>query len=69
MTIYSTKLWRAVRRQIGRDLHEARAKQKLPLEKLSRQTGIPVALLDHYELGKGEIRLDELLRLWCVLGV
>lgn len=64
---YSTKLLRDTRRAIGRDLHAARLAKRMTLQKLSRLTGIPVQKLDWYELGKGEISLEELLKLGCVL--
>ena len=40
----------------------------MTLEKLSKLTDIPVWKLDWYELGKGEIRLEEILKLIYVLN-
>jgi transcriptional regulator with XRE-family HTH domain len=36
---------------------------------LAKQSGVPEERLDRYELGKNEIRLDELLKLACALDV
>lgn len=66
---YSTHLLRHLRFTIGQNIHRRRAQQKLPLRKLARLTGVSEALLDHYELGKNEISLDELLKIACALEV
>ena len=67
--IYSTKLLRALRAEIGRNLHAARVRRKLVLGKLARLSGVAEDKIDRYELGKNEIRIEELLRLACVLDV
>ena len=67
--IYSTKMLRALRADIGRNIHDSRRKRKLVLSKLARLSGICEDLIDRYELGKNEIRLDELLRISCALNV
>lgn len=41
----------------------------MPLRKLARLTGVSELLLDHYELGKNEIALDEMLKIACALNV
>ncbi len=66
---YSTHLLRHWRFTIGQNIHRRRAQQKLPLRKLARLTGLSELLLDHYELGKNEIGLDELLKIACALEV
>lgn len=66
---YSTHLLRHLRFTIGQNIHRRRAQQKLPLRKLARLTGVPERLLDHYELGKNEIGLDELLKIACALEI
>jgi transcriptional regulator with XRE-family HTH domain len=66
---YSTHLLRHTRLIIGQNIHHHRSKQKLPLRKLARITSLPEELIDHYELGKNEIRLDHLLRIVCSLNV
>lgn len=66
---YSTKMLRVLRADIGRNIHEARVRRKLVLAKLTRLSGVPKEKLDRYELGKNEIRLDELLRISCALDV
>ncbi len=66
---YSTHLLRHLRFTIGQNIHRHRSKQKLPLRKLAKLTGVSELLLDHYELGKNEIALDEILKIACALGV
>ena len=66
---YTTHLLRHLRATIGHNIHHHRAKQKLTLTKLARLSQLPAHKLDHYELGKGEIKLDELLKVACILGV
>lgn len=66
---YSTRFLRHLRANIGQNIHRHRAKQKMPLKKLARLSGVSERLLDHYELGKNEIRLDELLKIACALEV
>lgn len=63
---YSTHLLRHLRFTIGQNIHRLRAEQKMPLHKLSRLTEIPERMLDYYELGKGEIRLEDMLRIACM---
>jgi len=66
---YSTRLLRHLRYTVGQNIHHHRSKQKLPLRKLAKLTGVSELLLDHYELGKNEIALDEMLKIACALGV
>jgi transcriptional regulator with XRE-family HTH domain len=66
---YSTHLLRHLRLTIGQNIHHHRCKQKLPIRKLAKLTGISELLLDHYELGKNEIALDEMLKIACALGI
>ena len=66
---YSTHLLRHLRLTIGRNIHQRRCERRLTLRKLSRLTGINEDLLDQYELGKDEIRLDSLLKIACALRV
>lgn len=66
---YSTHLLRHLRFIIGKNIRVARTGQKMTLRKLSRLSGIPELLIDHYELGKNEITLEHMLRVGCVLGI
>ena len=66
---YSIHLLRYLRLTIGRNIHQRRSAGKLTLRKLAKLTGISEPLLDHYELGKNEIALDEMLKIACALGV
>jgi transcriptional regulator with XRE-family HTH domain len=67
--VYSTHMLRHLRAQIGENIHRARVRKKLRLRKVASASDIPEDLIDRYELGKNEIRLDELLRIACVLDV
>jgi transcriptional regulator with XRE-family HTH domain len=66
---YSTHLLRHWRFTIGQNIHHHRSQQKLPLRKLARLTSINESRLDQFELGKNEIRMDELLKISCALEV
>lgn len=66
---YSTHLLRHLRFTIGQKIREYRTKQKLTIFQLARLTDIPPASLDHYELGRNEINLNELFKLSCVFEV
>jgi len=66
---YSTHLLRHKRLIIGQNIHHHRSKQKIPLRRLAKLISLPEALIDQYELGKDEIRLDHLLKIACALGV
>ena len=66
---YSTHLLRHTRLIIGQNIHHYRRRQKIPLPRLAKLTSLPEHLIDHYELGKNEIRLDHLLKIACALNV
>ena len=66
---YSTQRLRELRAAIGRNIHAARVERKVLLHKLAAQSGVPEEMLDRYELGKNEIRLDELLRIASALDM
>lgn len=66
---YSTHLLRHTRLIIGQNIHLHRSKQKIPLRRLALLTGVPELMLDHYELGKNEISLAEILKIACALNV
>ena len=67
--IYSTHLFRHLRTIIGRNIHRLRAARKLTLDELAKRSGVCASAIDFYELGKGEIHLNQLLRLACAMGV
>ena len=67
--IYTTHLFRHLRRVIGHNIHHSRVRQQLTLQKLSKVTGLPIAMLDQYELGKGAILLEHMQRIACALEV
>ena len=67
--IYSTHMLRHLRARIGENIHRARVRKRLRLRKVASASGIREDMIDRYELGKNEIRLDELLRIACVLDV
>ena len=60
MTLEKSEI-RHLRSTIGRNIQEYRMTRKVTLKKLSRETGIGIARLDGFEMGKYEIRLDHLL--------
>lgn len=64
---YSTHSFRHLRFVIGQNIHKARSGRKMTLEKLSRLSSVSENLIDQYELGKYEIRLNELYRISCAL--
>ncbi len=66
---YNTHLYRETRRIIGSNIRRLRTEQKLTLEKLERLSGVRHWRIDRYELGKDEIRLKDILKLACALGV
>ncbi|HTY53875.1 MAG TPA: helix-turn-helix domain-containing protein [Candidatus Binataceae bacterium] len=66
---YSTQKLQALRAAIGRNIHDARIHRKVLLNRLSGMTGVSSELLDRYELGKNEIRLEEILKIACALKV
>ena len=66
---YSLHLLRHLRETIGRNIHHYRFKHKMPLPKLARLAGVPQDRLDHFEMGKGAIGTEELLRIACALRV
>jgi DNA-binding Xre family transcriptional regulator len=67
--LYDTHLLRHLRRTVGFNIHRLRAHRKMPLGVLSAKSEIPRDKLDHYELGKGEITLDHMLKIACLLDV
>ena len=65
---YTTDILRQTRARIGRRIHQLRQKKKLPLSKLARLTNICPLRIDQLELGKQEIRMDEILKIACAMG-
>ncbi len=66
---YSSHLLRHTRFIIGHNIHHHRRRQKIPLPRLAKLTSLSELLIDHYELGKNEVRLDHLLKIACALNV
>jgi transcriptional regulator with XRE-family HTH domain len=66
---YSANLFRHLRFTIGQNIQKQRVRQKMPLKKLAQLSGVSEYLLDYYELGKNEIRLNDLFRISCALEV
>ena len=56
-----TESTRELRRQIGHNLLRLRRERRVTLKQLSRRTGLGPHLLDHFELGKSEVELRQLL--------
>jgi transcriptional regulator with XRE-family HTH domain len=61
-----------LRQTIGGNLRNLRMKRKLSLRKLAKLSEMPEFLLDHYEVGKGNMSLVELLKIAsamkCTIG-
>lgn len=66
---YSVYALRDLRLTIGQNIHDLRVQRKMTLAELSKKTGVTEKLLDGYELGKGDIGLNELFRIGCGLEV
>lgn len=66
---YSTHLLRHLRFTIGQNIRHLRTSKNMALYELAWFSNVSERLLARYELGKNEIRLDELLKIACVLGV
>jgi transcriptional regulator with XRE-family HTH domain len=66
---YSTHLLRHLRFTIGQNISTRRRLNRLPLAKMAELSGIPEHLLIHYKDGKSDIRLNELLKIACILKV
>lgn len=62
-----TQSARDLRQGIGRNLLRIRRERRITLKQLSRRTGLGPHLLDHYELGKSDIELRQLLIIAQVL--
>lgn len=60
---------RNLRFNIGQNIHRKRSELHLTLTKFSELTGVSPKILDHYEMGKREIELGELLKIAHVLHV
>ena len=65
--IYHPCRLRHLRSLIGYNIRRLRTKRKMPLRKLARLAEVPQNLIDHYELGKGEVSLDNALKIACAL--
>ncbi len=65
--LYSTHLLRHLRRTIGFNIHRLRTQRKIPLSVLATLSGLSRDKLDYYELGKGDIALDHMLKIACIL--
>ncbi len=60
---------RAMRRRIGLNIRALRTMRRMPLEKLSRLSGLAPDTIDRLELGKDEIGLDHIMRLSAALQI
>lgn len=60
---------RAIRKTIGANMQAVRMKKKITLQRCARITGISIATLDKYEMGKGELNIPALVKIAGVLEV
>jgi transcriptional regulator with XRE-family HTH domain len=59
MTIVSSKKQLILeRRRIGQNIHNIRKSKNLTLKKLSEISHVRINLLDQYEIGKNQIRIE-----------
>lgn len=66
---YSVHLLRHTRTIIGQNINARRHALKWPLKKLARVSGVSESALDCFELGKHDIRLEDLTRIACAFDV
>lgn len=66
---YNVNLLRHLRFTIGKNICALREEKRLSLQKLSALSGVAEEKLGYYEQGRFEIRLEDMLRLACILGV
>ena len=57
------------RKSIGTNIHQARMRRKLVMAKFSKNTGMSQQILDLYELGKGEIDLNQMVKIASALRI
>lgn len=67
--VLQRKAFHVIRRRLGHNLHHARSKQRMSLDKCAALTGISASTLDFYELGKGDMPLSTMVRLAEALKV
>jgi transcriptional regulator with XRE-family HTH domain len=67
--IYSNHLFRRTRSIIGHNIHRLRVARRWQLCKLALLSNVRESTLDNYEIGKGKVQLDELLKIACALEV
>lgn len=60
---------RALRRRIGANIHTQRSLRRMKLEELSALSGLEPPVLDRFEIGGGEIRLDHVMRVAIALRI
>lgn len=60
---------RRIRKIIGGNIHRCRDRAHMTLEKLARSAGIRTDRLDRIELGRGEVRIEDIVRIAEVLEV
>lgn len=66
--IYTTHLLRHTRKATGMNIPQLRMRYHWTLEQLSKRCDLSPNALDRYEMGNGEMNMEPLLRLSCVLG-
>ncbi len=69
LTKEETKYFRAVRKNIGQNILNARRAKKLSLYRLSKEVGINPHNLDLFELGKKHISIEKLVKISSALNV
>ena len=52
---------------IGQNIHKTRLYRKCTLKKLSRRTGLNIATIDKYEMGRTQLHIKDLLKISLAL--
>ncbi len=60
---------RMIRKRIGRNIHRQRLRRGVSLQRLSRDSGLGVNLIDRIEMGKGDDDLRQIITLAKMLRI
>ena len=66
---YDRHLFRQTRRTIGNNIRRLRTARDWTIHKLAVLADVADLQIDHYELGKNEIHLSDMLKIACAFDV
>lgn len=66
---YDKQLFRQIRKTIGQNIQRLRTAQNWTIHKLAVMADVPELQIDHYELGKNEITVADMVKIACVFDV